>query len=206
MPIGDYKLFIFDWDGTLSTSTMLVRASRFLQRRYNLSYIRKHFKDYEEQSRNDIKSEEEFDMIYARLYDLYSFFYKPRLQPGAAEILKELKKRKKLVAVFSDSERYRLIKEVRMLGLDRYVDFIISAASIGKYKPNPYGLILIAKHFRIPRPKAIYIGDMASDILTAKLANMDACSVCNGIDPYRLLKELRPKYLVSNLREMKSLL
>ncbi len=204
MPLGDYKLFIFDWDGTLSTSTLLVRLSRILQRRYSLGYIKAHFKDYESQSLKDVEVTEEVDRVYARLYDIYSHFSRPGLQPGAVELLKELRRRKRKIAVFSDSTRYRLGKEVRMLGLARYVDLILSADSIERYKPNPQGLIVLAQRFKTRKSETLYIGDMASDILTARFAKVDICSVGNGVDPYILLKELQPDYLFRNLVEMRS--
>ncbi len=203
MPISDYKLFIFDWDGTLSTSTLLVKLSRFLQRRYSVDYIKAHFRDYEKKGIKGIQVREEVNRTYAQLYELYSYFSKPRLQPGVVELLRELKERRKKVAIFSDSARYRLVREIRMLGLTSYVDFILSAESIGRYKPNPQGLLVIAQHFEIKKSDSLYVGDMASDILTARFARIDICSMGNGIDPYKLLKELKPDYLFRNLVEMK---
>ena len=204
MPIGDYGLFIFDWDGTLSTSTFLVRLSRLLQRRYSVGYIKAHFEDYRKQEAKGVKMKEEVNRTYARLYDVYSFFYRPKLQPGVKDLLRDLKARKKRVAIFSDSSRYRLMSEVKMLGLLKYVDFILSADSIDRYKPNPQGLLVVAKRFRAKKGKVLYIGDMASDILTARFAKMDVCTVGNGVDPYKLLKELHPDYLFRDLVELKS--
>ncbi len=204
MPVGDYSLFIFDWDGTLSTSTFLVRLSRLFQRRYNIDYVKKHFRDYETQDIEKVEMQGEVNRTYAHLYDIYSVFYKPRLQPGVVELLKELRSRKKRIAIFSDSTRYRLMSEVRMLGMSKYVDFVLSADSIDRYKPNPQGLLFIARHFKTQRSRSLYVGDMASDILTARFAKMDICSVGNGVESYRLLKELHPEYIFKDLVEMRS--
>lgn len=204
MSTGDYSLFIFDWDGTLSTSTFLVKLSRFLQRRYSVSYIKAHFDYYRRQEAEGVKMREEVNRTYAKLYDIYSLFYKPRLQPGVIDLFKELKARKKRVAIFSDSSRYRLMSEVKMLGLLKYVDFVLSADSIGRYKPNPQGLLILKKRFGAKGGKALYVGDMASDVLTARFARMDVCAIGNGVDPYRLLKELHPNYIFRNLVELRN--
>ncbi len=206
MPIGDYRLFIFDWDGTLSTSTPIVRLSRLLKRRYNIDYIRSHVSEYDAKASRSIKEKEEVNRAYAWLYDLYARFVRPRLQIGAAELLAELRKRGKTTAIFSDSARYRLVREARMLGIAPRVDLMLSAESIGRYKPNPEGLLALARRFRVARKSTLYIGDMASDILTARFAGMDVCTVANGVDPYALLKELKPEYLFSDLTGITSAL
>ncbi|MHB1830657.1 MAG: hypothetical protein ACYCO0_04670, partial [Candidatus Micrarchaeaceae archaeon] len=39
MLVDRYDLFIFDWDGTLSTSTSLLKTLRLLNRRYSVARI-----------------------------------------------------------------------------------------------------------------------------------------------------------------------
>jgi HAD superfamily hydrolase (TIGR01549 family) len=204
--LADYKLFIFDWDGTLSTSTSLVKLSRLFKRRYDIKYIREHADDYKADKVKNLKVKEEVNRIYARVYDIYSHFTRPRLQPGAIELLMDLKSRGKKVAIFSDSTQYRLIKETRMLGVIKYADFILSADSITKYKPNPHGLLVIVQKFGEKKDGSVYVGDMASDILTARFAKIDMCSVGNGVDPYMLLKKIGPDYLFRNLDEFRKAL
>ncbi len=202
MPRAKYDLFIFDWDGTLSTSTSLVKVSRYFQRRYSIDHIRRHGKPAGGQSAARAAGRESIGRLYAKLYDFYSKFSRPKLQRGALDLLKTLRKRHKKVAIFSDSNRYRLMSEVRLLGVLPYVDLILSADSIKRYKPNPDGLFLIMRRFKVPKERSIYIGDMASDIMTSRFAGISVASVSNGVDPYALLKEIRPDYLFRNLGEL----
>jgi HAD superfamily hydrolase (TIGR01549 family) len=201
MPINKYKLYVFDWDGTLSTSTPLVRFVRIFKRRYSVNYVRSHASSYGRARLDRIVYKEEVNRLYASLYDLYLMFVKPKLQVGALDLLKTLSESGKKVAIFSDSKKYRLLKEIRLLGALDYVDFVLSADAIKRFKPNPDGLLIMARKFRVGKRECVYVGDMASDILTAKFAGFDSCSVGNGVDPYGLLKRIGPDYLFRDLIE-----
>ncbi len=198
----DYDLFIFDWDGTLSTSTILVRLSSFLKKRYNRGYVMQHKEYYSSGYKTTMSRDEAMLKHYAILYDLYSLFSRPRLKGGSIEVLKALKKKHKKVAVFSDSKRYRLLKEMKNLGIIDYVDFALSAASIGAYKPNPSGLLLIMERMRTGKGKSIYIGDMATDVFTAKFAGISSCAVTDGLNPYDVVKEAKPDYIFGSIGAM----
>ena len=202
MSMRDYELFIFDWDGTLSTSMMIVRVSNLLRMRYRREHILKHKEDYIANAGRKIKSIERADVFYSKLYDIYSRFSKPSLKPGAMELLEELRKQGKKVAIFSDSQSYRLMLEARTLGIVEKVDFILSASSIDSYKPDPSGLMLIAKKYRKNMKKCLYIGDMPSDIATAKFAGMDSCALGDGLSAYGRLKEVKPDYIFRNTRAL----
>ncbi len=202
MSIRNHDLFIFDWDGTLSTSTVIVRISNMLRMRYRRSHITKHREEYMRKAAKRIRITEETNRIFALLYDVYSAFAMPRLKEGAIELLDGLRKRGKKVAIFSDSEAYRLMVEVRKLNVLEHVDFVLSASSIGYYKPDPTGLTFIKDKYRKGKKRTVYVGDMPSDILTAKFAQIHSCGLADGLAPYEMLKEASPDYLFRNTRAM----
>lgn len=199
--IDDYDLFIFDWDGTLSTSTILVKVSRLVKRRYNPDYIRRHKSKYIASNTN-LMRREFLNKIYANLYDVYSKLAMPHLKKDVVSLLELLQRRRKKIAIFSDSEEYRLLNEVKKLGILGKVDFVLSANAIGSYKPDPIGLITIQKQYKTPKSRTIYIGDMASDIITAKFAGIASCGVADGFDPYGLLKEAGADHTFRSLSEL----
>lgn len=202
MPIRDYKLFIFDWDGTLSTSTFLVRASKLLHRRYNQSYVNAHAKNYGADSIDGVRVDKRTNMLYSFLYDAYSTIAKPRLKEKAIDILKLLKSKGKKIAIFSDSEEYRLLKEIKETGVAGYIDFFLSASAVGYYKPNPTGLLVILDKYRIGKRDSVYIGDMVSDVVTARFGRIASCVVGDGFEPYGLLKTSKPDYLFKDLESL----
>ena len=197
--IDRYKLFIFDFDGTLSTSTFLARMTRHFKKRYNLKYVQMHAAEYMNGIRNPQHTREDRDDIYSHLYDLYAYVFRPRLMDDAISLLDYLRSKRKKVAVFSDANFYRLMNEARMLDITDHVDMILSAQSIKYFKPNPAGIQLLAEKFGVPTSKCLYIGDMATDVLTARFAGMDSCAVYAGVDSYNRVKQVNPKYLFKDL-------
>jgi phosphoglycolate phosphatase len=202
MSMDDYDLFIFDWDGTLSTSTFIVRVSNLLRVRYLPKHMQKHKEDYMRNAARNLKIKEEKNKMYAYLYDLYSALFAPRLKTGAIELIKTLRKKGKKIAIFSDSQAYRLLLEVRKLGVLDYFDFVLSASSIGYYKPNPSGIMLISDRYKALGKKTIYIGDMPADIMTAKFAGVVSCGLGDGLGTYVSLKEAGPDYLFKDIQAL----
>ena len=202
MQLTDSDLFIFDWDGTLSTSTVIVRISNFLKPRYRKSHIMKNSGKYTADTTRNIKSIERENKVFSFLYDIYSFFVMPRLKEGTMELLDRLRSDGKKVAIFSDSENYRLLTEVKKLGVLGKVDLVLSASTIGYYKPDPAGLLLLSKKLNTATKKAVYVGDMPSDIMTAKFAGMRSCGLGDGLSPYASLKDSHPDFLFRNIRAM----
>jgi phosphoglycolate phosphatase len=202
MSIKDHDLFIFDWDGTLSTSTFIVRVSNFLRVRYLPKHMQKHRDEYMNNAAKNIKIKEEKSKLYANFYDFYSSIFAPRLKEGTLDLLKTLRKRGKKIAIFSDSQAYRLLVEIRMLGLLDYFDFVLSASSIGYYKPNPSGIMLISEKYKAGNKKTVYIGDMPVDIMTAKFAGVVSCGLGDGLGTNVSIKEAKPDYFFNDIQEL----
>lgn len=200
--LSKYDLFIFDWDHTLTTSTVIV-TSLYIINRFRKRARANEFKN-RKITKNEvqrIKVDEEVNRIYSFFDDLYSMFFRPRLKKDAMLLLEFLKKNNKKVAIFSDSKTYRLMKEMRELGVVKYIDLAISAESINGYKPNPTGVLLLLDRLKTEKKKTVYIGDMVTDILTAKFSGVDSCAVSDGIDTHPILKETGPTYEFRSLSE-----
>ncbi len=198
--LSHYELFIFDWDHTLTTSTLLVTLLYMASRRgkhRSAETLRKSAPS--NFSTEGVAVKEETSKIYSLFDDAYSLIFRPKLKPGALELLKFLKGKGKKIAIFSDSKAYRLLSETKQLGVRDYVDFALSAESISRYKPNPTGLLLLTDRLRVPKEKCLYVGDMAGDILTAKLAGMDSCGVADGIGSLESLSVENPEHVFPRL-------
>jgi pyrophosphatase PpaX len=198
-----FDLFIFDWDGTLSTSTFLVRLSNLVRRRYKPWYIKEHMDEYRKMamSSESVKTEETKHKFYDDMYEMYSVFVKPRLREGVIPLLETFEGSRKKTGIFTDSKQYRISKEMKFFGVQKYFDLVISSETIHAYKPNPTGLEIMIKKLHAKKSRSIYIGDMATDAITAKLAGISSCGVAGGVDSYARLKEGEPDYLFDSIED-----
>jgi len=198
--LSKYELFIFDWDHTLTTSTLAVTLIHLLSARRKRARIElvKNRKPSEFSAEN-VEMKEDISKIYSAFDGIYGLLFRPRLKRNAVQLLRLLKQNGKKVAIFSDSRAYRLLRETAELGVMKYVDFALSAESIGYFKPDPTGLLALMDRLKISKRKTLYIGDMAWDVLTAKLAGIDSCAVADGIDSLESLKRERPDYTFARL-------
>ncbi len=199
--LNAYDVFIFDWDGTLVTSTPLVALDQLRKREDRLRLARR-LRPVKQNAPlpRSMAMATETGRLYSVLGDAYCALFKPVLKDGSDSVLALLKRRSKKLAIFSDSRYYRLFKEVRQLRVAEHMDFVLSAQSIGYYKPNPIGLLAVASRFRVPRKRCLYVCDMASDVITARLAGMDACAIADGIDSSAALEREKPRYVFEDMR------
>ena len=199
--LEDNDLFIFDWDGTLSTSTLIVAISRLLTRRYDPEYVKKHEAKYRAIVRN-VEIRETRSRALAAVYDMYIRFFPPRMKGGAIDLLKYLRKSGKKIALFSDSKGYRLTAELRTLHVFDYFDFVLSASSIDRYKPDPTGILAIMDRYKIKSSRCVYLGDTATDTLAARFAGINACAIGDGMEPYQKLVSVEPDYIYWSLGDI----
>ncbi len=202
--IMEKELFIFDWDGTLSTSTLIVAASRIFRKSYRPKNIKKNTQLYKQIGKRTLSVElkQDSSKAFAFLYDFYARMYMPKTKRGSIELLSLLNKKGKKIALFSDSRSYRLMSEIRSLNMTKYFDFILSASSVGAYKPDPTGILFILDRYGIKKSKAVYIGDTVSDIMAARFAGINSCIVGDGLEPYEKIKNSKPTYLFKSIEEM----
>jgi FMN phosphatase YigB (HAD superfamily) len=198
--LSKYELFIFDWDHTLTTSTLVVTLIHLLgarRRRARIEQMRN--RKPSEFSAKNVEIKEDVSKVYSAFDDIYGLLFRPRLKRNAVQLLRLLKQNGKKVAIFSDSKAYRLLRETEALGVMKYVDFALSAESIGYFKPDPTGLLALVDRFRVPKRKTLYIGDMAGDVLAARLAGIDSCAVADGMGSLESLERERPDYAFARL-------
>lgn len=202
-----YDLFIFDWDGTL-TSMKLLNA---LNESLNPVWKRKKTESMNSSvSKKTIKTEEtaeekEFKR-YEWLVDGFMLLMSPKLQNGSMKTLQKLRRENKKIAMFSNGSYWRIVSEAKKLKIYRYFDDIVSSQSIGYLKPNPTGINMIIKNMKADPKRCLYIGDMIDDIVAARLAGIDCCAVGSGFEEMNSLKLEKPKYLVKDMEEFCTML
>jgi HAD superfamily hydrolase (TIGR01549 family) len=149
-----------------------------------------------------LKNEERKLDALTFLFEIFLNFSKPKLHEGTIVLLKKLRREKKKIAIFTNGRSQRLVKELRYFGITDYFDSIVSAREIHEMKPNPTGLKAILNTMKVKPERAVYIGDMVDDMITAKLIHVKSCAVANGFDSYHKLKSIHPDYIFRSIEEL----
>lgn len=94
-----------------------------------------------------------------------------RLQPYIDVILKTLKNRKILTAIFTNrgESLHYLLKH---FNIEVYFDYVVTCNDVIEPKPSPEGLHKIIKFFNIDKTEALYIGDSIIDKVAAEHINV----------------------------------
>ncbi len=210
-PLDEFDTFIFDWDGTLMTAKTLLMLNERLNpliKYYKWKgkmYARKKIKLPVPRHRHDYSYMEgkaaEERLLSAAVNFLISMMH-IRLHNGAKEVLEELDRQKKKIALFTNGSPARIVKEMKRLHIEEYFDAIESAQQLNAWKPNPLGLEVLMKALNSKKEKTIYIGDMASDIEAARYAGITSCVISRGFDSKARLERYRPDYMFSSMEEL----
>jgi HAD superfamily hydrolase (TIGR01509 family) len=201
----DHDLFVFDWDGTLNNMRLLMRINESLKRALGLWNKDSSIKDFTHVNydlKKKLKNEEMKNDVLTYVFDALLNFSRPKLHPGTIKMLKDLRKRGKKIAVFSNGRSHRVIREMKILGITDYFDIIVSARDLNALKPNPTGLKAILSSLKAKAERSVYIGDMCDDIITAKLIHVHSCGLADGFDSYHRLKSLHPDFMMKNIEEL----
>jgi HAD superfamily hydrolase (TIGR01509 family) len=200
-----YKLFVFDWDGTLLYLRMPLAVNEAIKRAFRMWNVSASQKlvDLSKFDEKGVLSHEELkNRILTFLTDVIFLLSKPRIHKDTLRVLKILKSKHRRMAIFSNSGRYRLIKELTYLGIKDYFDVIVSARDFHATKPDPTGLKAILRKMKESADDTIYLGDMVDDIVAANLLHVHTCGVADGFDSYHTLKSAKPEYLFKSMEEL----
>jgi HAD superfamily hydrolase (TIGR01509 family) len=212
--LSDFDTIIFDWDGTLNKLSILYMLNRvanpvMLYRKYSSFTSPKTDKldhkklDFYMHGKRFRKSEDRF---LVSIIDFLHKFSKPKASDGAVETLTKLHNLGKYIAVFTDGNFERVIKEARVLGLLKYIDLIISAQSLGRLKPDPAGIEAIIRISKSKPEACLMVGDMYDDILAAKRAGISVCAVGGGFSSMNYLRNKAPDFLLDGVSDMPGLM
>lgn len=212
----DYKLVIFDWDGTLMDSVdRIVSSMQSAAQTVGLVSPVDH----------DVKQiiglslttalETLFTSITAEQIEAMLIQYKYEYLEGdntptplfenAINLLTQLKQHNKLLAVATGKGREGLN---RVLNVSETSAFFNTTRCAGEMpsKPDPTMLNSILEELKIAPHEAIMIGDTSHDLKMAQNAGVDSIGVTFGVHDRDVLSRYKPKVIVDSLAELHQLL
>lgn len=206
-----FKLFIFDWDGTLIDSTYQITSS--LQRAFQALGLTP---PSDEQARwvigmslnnalYHLAPNLPEDLIPDFIDQYKQFYFHPenqtKLFDGARAMLENLKSKGALLAIATGKSRYGLNRVLEEQGLATFFDCTRTAEETAS-KPNPLMLEEILEVLNTPVSQAIMIGDTSHDIRMAQQLHMYNIGISHGAHDLHELQDCHANEIVSNIPEL----
>lgn len=214
--MSNYKLVIFDWDGTLMDSVgKIVLSMQAAAKVLNLTpatfeqgksiiglSLSKGIEQLFPQSSTELqdKIEKEYKYQYLEVNNTPTPLF-----DNALELLTSLKESNVLLAVATGKARPGLERVLNMTETEHLFDATRSASDC-RSKPDPEMITSLLTEFNIDACDAVMIGDTSFDMEMAKHANVDRIGVSFGAHAIDVLNQFEPKAIVHSLDELEKLL
>ncbi|MFC0708392.1 HAD-IA family hydrolase [Azorhizophilus paspali] len=211
--MSDYRLLIFDWDGTLVDSIgRIVESMRVAAGGCDLAplgdetikgiiglglpeAIRTLYPDL-----HDIRLLDRFRQLYSEHYLTLEREPSP-LYAGVAEALEGFRTAGYRLAVATGKTRQGLDRVLAAHGWQEYFD-VSRCADETASKPDPRMLHEILAHCRVLPRQALMVGDSSFDLQMARHAGMGSVAVSYGAQSPEALRLHEPRLVIDDLGEL----
>lgn len=210
----DYKLLIFDWDGTLANSIgRIVESMHMASTRSGFELcsdfavkgiiglglpeaIRTLYPDISE---TELVAFREY---YADHYTALEAEPSPLFE-GVVQSLQAFRAEGYHLAVATGKSRRGLDRVLKAHGWDDYFD-ITRAADETASKPHPLMLEQILAHCGVSPRQALMVGDASFDLMMARNAGMDSVAVSYGAQAAEALQHYEPRLTIDHFSELQA--
>ena len=212
MPLTEYKLLIFDWDGTLADSIgRIVTAMQGAAQRagrperdaqavkgiIGLGLPEAILTLYPDMTPEEVIA---FRQHYADLYIAMDAEPSP-LFAGVRESLEAFRAQGYRLAVATGKARRGLDRVLKAHGWEDFFD-ITRAADETASKPDPLMLNQILAHCAVRPEQALMVGDASFDLMMARNAGMDSVAVSYGAQSSEALQQYEPRVTIDHFSEL----
>ncbi len=207
------KAVIFDMDGVLIDSSKYIWESFnkiFKESGFqaNNSFIKKHtgmsLRDQLE------KISTEFGIIY-ELENFQKKALKTQLElmkkilgkdKKLINLIIKIKKMKLKIAVATSSTRVRAKKILKLLGIKKYLNKLVTCESVEKHKPNPDIYLETAKKLRLKPAECIVVEDAVNGVISGKRAKMKVAGLITRFHGKNELNKAGADFVIKSLEEI----
>jgi pyrophosphatase PpaX len=205
-----YRYLFFDWDGCLAdTLPFWLEGYRELLGRRGLHppdrvILRELFNDWAGPQRFGVPDAARFVEEMAGYLESHTDGV--RLNPYAAEVLRELKARGNCTALLTASRR-RLVRPVmEAYGIGGLLDLVLTVEDVQRHKPDPEVLFKALELLGASAGQALLVGDSDKDLRAGKAAGV-ATALYLPAHNLRFydeaeLRSWRPDYVIRDFREL----
>jgi phosphoglycolate phosphatase len=208
----DYKLLIFDWDGTLANSIgRIVESMHVASDR--TGFARRD--DFAVKGIIGLGLPEAIRSLYPEIADDELIVFRQHyadhyialeaepspLFDGVADTLQTLREEGYHLAVATGKARRGLDRVLKSHGWDDYFD-ITRAADETASKPHPLMLEQILAHCNVRPEQALMVGDSSFDLQMARNAGMGSVAVSYGAQTIEALRAFEPCLAIDHFSEL----
>ncbi len=208
----DYKLLIFDWDGTLCNSIGRIVESM------HMASTRSGFErctDFAVKGIIGLGLPEAIRTLYPRISDAELVAFRDHyadhyialeatpspLFDGVMQSLEAFRAEGYHLAVATGKARRGLDRVLKAHGFEAFFD-ITRAANETASKPHPLMLEQILAHCGVAPRQALMVGDASFDLMMARNAGMDSVAVSYGAQAGETLQQYEPRLTIDHFSEL----
>ncbi|QMU61713.1 MAG: phosphoglycolate phosphatase [Gammaproteobacteria bacterium] len=145
-----------------------------------------------------------FKQAHQLFFDIYEqhIHVESAMYPGVLEGLMALREQSYILACITNKPRRFTPPLMEAFKIDHFFDYLICGDDLTVKKPDPQVLQAILKQTNLSPQQAIMVGDSASDIKAAQLANMKSFCVSYGYHQGKGVDALGADYIIDSIAEI----
>lgn len=211
--MSEYRVLIFDWDGTLVDSIgRIVESIHVAAQNCGLPQV----DDVSVKGIIGLALPEAIGVLYPDQADValiedfrhcYSEYYlsletqPSALYPGVARALSEFRDAGYMLAVATGKGRRGLDRVLAGQGWEDFFD-ITRCSDETASKPDPLMIHQILSHCGARPEQALMVGDSVFDLQMAHRAGVDGVAVAYGAQPLHILQQCKPRTAINHFSEL----
>lgn len=205
----NFEGFIFDIDGTLTSTNELIFATF---RHVTEKYLNKKVTDEEIISlfgpTEDVILKEWMTNDYEDARKDYLAFYEAKhhlmadVYPGIKEALQFIKSKNIPLSIFTGKGRDSSLITLKKIGVIDLFDMIVTGDDVENHKPSPEGIEKFVKKYNLNRNKVLMIGDAPADVTAARNAGVKIASVVWDSYAKEKVLQMKSDYVFETVDEL----
>ncbi|MFZ7103705.1 MAG: pyrophosphatase PpaX [Peptococcaceae bacterium] len=207
------KGILFDLDGTLlNTNELIIETFQYTYKNVlGLDVPREEIVRYFGEPLIDTLAKYGPDKVelLVKTYRDYNFKRHDEITtifPGVKETVIRLKEKGYLLAVVTSKKNTGAKKGLDLFGLTAYMDFLVGYDDTKKHKPDPDPIHKALQGLDLQPAEALMVGDSHYDILCGKNAGTQTAVVKYTEHALEKLLELKPDYILHELKDLLNIL
>ncbi|RKY98645.1 MAG: phosphatase [Ignavibacteriae bacterium] len=207
-----FEGFIFDIDGTLTSTNELIFASfnhiakKYLDRTFTDEEIISLFGPTEDVILREWCGDK-FEEAKEEYYNFYSDNHQMAyIHEGMIEILDYLKFKGFPLGIFTGKGRRASLITLQKIEANKYFDLIVTGDDVENHKPSAEGILKFVNHFGLNKEKVLMIGDSVGDVKASKEAGVKIASVLWDSHREEKVKTMNSDYYFHSVEELREFL